>query len=62
MHWHTLGEHLSDAIPFWEVVAAGVPDGYASTPSAVTDVLASCTYSAVASIVGMVSSFMKPPD
>jgi ABC-type multidrug transport system fused ATPase/permease subunit len=33
-----------------------------STPSAVTDVLASCTYSAVASIAGMASSFMKPPD
>ena len=32
MHWHTLGGHLSEAIPFWEVVAAGVPGGYAKHP------------------------------
>lgn len=32
MQWHTLGGHLSDAIPFWEVVAAGVPGGYTKHP------------------------------
>jgi len=32
MHWHTLGGHLSEAIPFWEVVAVGIPGGYAKHP------------------------------
>jgi hypothetical protein len=32
MRWHTLGGHLSEAIPFWEVVAVGVPGGYAKYP------------------------------
>lgn len=32
MQWHTLGGHLSDAVPFWGAVAAGVPGGYTKHP------------------------------
>jgi hypothetical protein len=28
LQWHTLGGHLSDAVPFWEAAAVGVPGGY----------------------------------
>jgi hypothetical protein len=32
LQWHTLGGHLSDAVPFWEAAAAGVPGGYTKHP------------------------------